>query len=128
MAVFRKSGTSKPDPEERVAQGFAQVGRGAQLRGHFQGRGILLVHGELSGVVDLQGDLIVGRDGRLNRIKARALRVRIEGQAEGRFRVDGPIEVARGAALSGEVEARQIQTSAGCSFTGTLRVAHPRRA
>ncbi len=127
MAVFRRQRRT-PRPAGAGAECFAQVGRGAQLRGQIHGAGILLVHGDLQGVVEIRGDLIVGQKGRLTRVRAKASRVRVEGQAEGWFRVDGPLEVARGAVLFGEVEARQIQTSAGCTFAGALRVAHARRS
>ncbi len=109
----------RPPPGD---EGFGQIGRGAELSGRLQGSGLVVVHGRVTGQIDVRGDLIVAAEGRLDGVKGRALRLRVEGFAEGELRVDGPVEVARGGTLHGQVVARRIQTSPGSVFAGALRV------
>ncbi len=106
--------------------GLAQVGRGAVVRGRLAGKGALLVHGTLRGEVSLEGDLVVAAGGHLGEGRVRAGRLRVEGRAEGAFRILGPLEITAGGEVRGEVEAARLDASPDGLLDARLRVGFPR--
>ncbi len=106
--------------------GLAQVGRGATVHGRLAGKGALLVHGTLRGEVDLDGELVVAADGRIEEGRVRAGRLRVEGSAHGAFRVLGPLEIVAGGAVRGEVEAARLDASPDGLLDAELRIGFPR--
>lgn len=124
--VLRRWRKSRPKPTATV--GFTQVGIGAQVKGRLQGSGLVLVHGSIKGRIDLTGELVVCRDGRLTQSKVRSVRIHVEGHAEGQFRIEQAVQVAPGGALFGIVDAREFQSSPGATFAGTVRIAPPSKS
>ncbi len=108
------------------AGGLAQVGRGATVRGRLAGKGALLVHGTLRGEVDLDGELVVAAGGRLTEGRVRAGRLRVEGRAEGTFRVLGPLEIVSGGEVLGEVEAARLDASPDGLLDAELKIGFAR--
>ena len=104
------------------AVGFAQLGRGATMRGEAQGSGLFVLHGAFDGSIDLHGDLIVAEGAEASLAEGRALRLRVEGRVRGSVRVQGGIEVSSGGKLAGTVEARALKTAPGGSCRGALRI------
>ncbi|RMG48629.1 MAG: polymer-forming cytoskeletal protein, partial [Acidobacteria bacterium] len=104
------------------AEGFLQVGRGASVAGRVTGRGVVLLHGRLSGEIALEGDLVIAPGGEASDLRGRLDRLRIEGRCRGSLTVTGPVELARGASFEGEVDAEQLETSEGARFEGVLRI------
>ena len=105
---------------ELPAGGITQVGRGARLDGTLRGPGVLLVHGTLCGTLDLEGDVIVGETGALERILGKAASLRVEGRVEGDFRVEGTLQIATGGSVGGAAQARRLETSPGSSLEAQL--------
>lgn len=102
--------------------GFAQLGRGATMRGEARGSGLFIVHGAFDGSIDLHGDLIVAEGAEASLTEGRALRLRVEGRVRGIVRVQGGIEISAGGRLAGEVEGRTLKTAPGGSCRGALRI------
>ncbi len=101
------------------------MGRGARLEGTLRGPGVLLVHGTLSGTLDLEGDVIVGETGTLERILGKASSLRVEGQVDGDFRVEGTLQIATGGRVGGAAQARRLETSPGSSLEAQIVVQPP---
>ncbi|UCF68875.1 MAG: polymer-forming cytoskeletal protein [Acidobacteriota bacterium] len=108
--------------EAGAAEGFFQLGRAARFQGRVLGSGMVLVHGQLGGVIALDGDLVFASDGRAAELTGRVERLRIEGRFHGSMKVAGAVELAREAVFEGEVEARRLETTEGSRFEGMLRI------
>jgi len=110
------------------APGLTQVGRGATVRGRLAGRGAVVVHGTFHGEADLEGELVVAAEGRVEEARVRAARLRVEGRAAGAFRVLGPLEIVAGGEVSGEVEAARLDASPEGILDAEVRIGfrHPR--
>lgn len=108
---------------EGPPQGLTQIGRGATVSGEMEGSGLLLVHGEVRGSLRLDGDLVVARGGKTRALRAKALALRVEGDAEGDFRVLGRVEVVSKARVAGSVSGRTLEMSAGAAIEGVVTVA-----
>lgn len=104
------------------APAYSQVGRGAAWTGRVAGSGMLIVLGEAATDLALGGEVIVGQAGRLTAAAARCTALRVEGRATGRFRVDGPVAVAPGGALSGAIEARRFEAAREARLDGRLEL------
>ncbi|MDH3284578.1 MAG: polymer-forming cytoskeletal protein [Acidobacteriota bacterium] len=111
---------------EATAEGFLQLGCRARFEGDLGGSGLVLIHGVLRGGIDLDGDLIVARDGRLSDARGRAVRLRVEGHAAGVLSVTEAVEVSSTGVLEGEVASSQLQASAGATIDARLRIGLPR--
>jgi cytoskeletal protein CcmA (bactofilin family) len=104
------------------APAYSQVGHGASWTGRVTGSGMLIVLGEASTDLVLGGEVVVGPAGRLTAAAGRCTALRVEGQAHGSFRVEGPVAVAPGGALTGSVSARRFEAARAAKLDGRLEV------
>ena len=81
---------------------------------------MLLVHGELSGTLDLGGDVIVGEKGSIVHVLGKSASLRVEGRVEGDFRVAGTLQIAAGGSVEGSVSAQRLECSQGSRLEAQL--------
>jgi cytoskeletal protein CcmA (bactofilin family) len=110
------------EPAAKPVAGLTQVGRQASVRGRMSGPGLLIAHGRLSGTIDLQGEMIVGPGGQLDSVRAKAERLRVEGVADGDFRIEHGLHVAESGRLTGNVTARTAVAAPGARLEATLQI------
>ncbi|HHN73814.1 MAG TPA: hypothetical protein ENK10_01150 [Acidobacteria bacterium] len=108
-------------------EGFFQVGKGARLTGRLAGRGAGVIHGEVQGVLELDGDLLVPTGGRFRFKAGRCQRLHLEGQGGGRLKVTGDAALATGSRFEGDLHAQTFEGAAGFAVEGEVRIAPPGR-
>ena len=106
----------------RNTPGLTQIGRGAVVSGTLEGPGPVIVHGTVHGRLRLAGELFVARGARVDGAGARVRRLRIEGHAEGDFRVEEALELGPEGHLAGSASARAIETAAGSSIDARITI------
>ncbi|GAB4225239.1 MAG: hypothetical protein Kow0062_27600 [Acidobacteriota bacterium] len=109
----------------RATPGLTQVGRGAVVTGSLEGPGPVIVHGTIHGRLRLTGELFVARGARVDGTGARVRRLRVEGWAEGDFRVEQDLELGPEGHLAGSATARALETAAGSSIDAKLTITKP---
>lgn len=92
-------------------EAFSQVGRGARIAGRLSGCGLLLVHGQVTGGVELEGDLLVAKGGNLEAAPAVAARLLVQGTARGEMFIRGPAELGEGGRLEGTLHADRFEAA-----------------
>lgn len=117
--AFGSTSGARPDGPP---QGLTQIGKGARVTGELEGSGLLLIHGEVSGSLRLEGDIVVAPGGRTRALRAKSSALRVEGAAEGDFRVLGRVEVVVGGNLTGSVAGRTLEMSAGAALEGVVTI------
>lgn len=107
---------------ESREDGLLQIGEAARLEGRVSGKGVALVHGELEGEIDLEGELFVAPEGRIDLRKGRVKQLHLEGRAAGRLLVEGPAELTETARLDAELAAIRLEAAAGARLDGELSI------
>lgn len=107
---------------ESREDGLLQIGQAARLEGRISGKGVALVHGELKGEIDLEGELFVAPEGKIDLRKGRVGQLHLEGRAAGRLLVEGPAELTETARLEAELAASRLDAAAGARLDGELSI------
>ena len=111
----RQTSDSKPRTATYIAAG-------SKVTGEITGSAEVLVDGVFQGRLNLESNVVVGREGRVNgEITARA--VRVEGKVTGDVRGHERVEVMSSGTLEGDISAARVVIAEGAFFKGKVEMA-----
>ncbi|WP_297193819.1 polymer-forming cytoskeletal protein [uncultured Campylobacter sp.] len=110
MAIFNKSNVDSGISETTV------ISSGARIEGQFYFNSILHLDGEISGVVQSQSVVIIGKTGTLKG-QLNAEKVVVNGIFEGELSADS-LEILAGGLVNGNISINQIAIENGGKFIG----------
>lgn len=119
--------TPRPRPRERQSQDAkprtaTYIAAGSKVTGEISGSAEVLVDGVFQGRLDLDSNVVVGREGRVKgEITARA--VRVEGKVAGDVRGHERVEVMASGTLEGDISASRVVIAEGAFFKGRVDMA-----
>lgn len=106
----------RPDSKQVDLNGF--LDSGSHLHGELRFDASFRVDGKLTGVVESQGDLIVGESGEIEG-EIQVGQVFISGTVRGRIRAVKKIQIAPGGKLFAEIDTPALVIEDGATFEGS---------
>jgi len=97
------------------------IAEGVEFKGQINSKGSLRVDGTLEGVIDVQGDLIIGPTGLLKG-EVRAGNIILAGKLEGNPTASGKVEITSTGQLNGDVKCSVIIIEEGGLLEGTTKM------
>ncbi len=108
-----------PDSKPRTA---TYIAAGSKVTGEISGSSEVLVDGVFQGRLDLDSNVVIGREGRVKgEITANA--VRVEGKVTGDVRGHERVEVMASGTLEGDISASRVVIAEGAFFKGKVEMA-----
>lgn len=133
MAIFNQkkpssspAATPRPRPMERQTgdtkpRTATYIAAGSKVTGEITGSSEVLVDGLFEGRLNLDSNVVVGREGRVTgEITARA--VRVEGKVVGDVRGHERVEVMASGTLEGDIAATRVVIAEGAFFKGKVEM------
>lgn len=123
MALFGKDqppprAANPPRPEVGVAKG-SHLGPGIEIDGTVTGRDDLFVEAAVRGKINLESDLRVGPNARIEAV-VHARNVVVEGTLVGDISADARVELTPSAKVDGNIKAPKIVVAEGAMFKGAV--------
>lgn len=97
------------------------LGKTSSLKGELNGVGIARVDGKFEGLVNVDGDLMVGPDGFLT-AEIRVTNATISGKVKGNIYATGKVELLASAVIIGDIAAKSIIIEEGARFNGRSQI------
>jgi len=97
------------------------IAEGVEFKGQIQSKGSIRVDGTVDGVIDVQGDLIIGPTGLLKG-EVRAGNIILAGKLEGNPTASGKVEITSTGQLSGDVKCSVIIIEEGGLLEGNTKM------
>jgi cytoskeletal protein CcmA (bactofilin family) len=104
---------SEPGPKSVITPDTA-------ITGEIHGQGDLLLEGQLTGNIDIDGLLFIGKKGSFKG-EAQVANMVIEGRAEGQLRVSTKIEIRSSGYILGNIVCQKIAIAEGAFFDGKIK-------
>jgi cytoskeletal protein CcmA (bactofilin family) len=98
----------------------ARIGSGARIRGRIHGDGDLVVEGQVDGEVAIRGDLTIAEGASITSEAVEAHAVTIAGTLEGGVAATGPVRLAPGSRVRGNLRGTAVTIDDGARFSGRL--------
>jgi cytoskeletal protein CcmA (bactofilin family) len=100
------------------------VGASVTLRGELTSAGNIQIDGEVTGNVTAQGDVTVGRTGRIKG-DISGLNIQISGQVHGKVQAEDKFELRYSGRLKGDVSCQAIEVHEGGYLLGKVVMSDP---
>jgi len=97
------------------------IAEGVEFKGQIQSKGSIRVDGTVDGVIDVQGDLIIGPTGLLKG-EVRAGNIILAGKLDGNPTVSGKVEITSTGQLNGDVKCSVIIIEEGGLLEGNTKM------
>ena len=105
--------------------GAVSIGPKIHIKGELIGNEDLTIHGQVEGMIRLQGHhLTIGPEAKV-KASIQAKSVKIDGTVEGKVSAAEKVALSHSGALTGDIEASRISISDGARFRGTVDMAAP---
>jgi cytoskeletal protein CcmA (bactofilin family) len=98
----------------------ARIGSGARIRGRVHGEGDLVIEGHVEGELAIRGDLTIAESASVTSEAVEAHAVTIAGSFEGDVSASGPVRVAMGARVRGNLRGTAVSIEDGAHYSGRL--------
>ncbi len=110
-----RSQTPAPDPNRSF------LGRSCSLQGEIRGAGSLECHGKITGLVEIEGEVFIGTEGKA-KAQLTARRIVINGRLEGDAIGSEKVEVGASGHVEGDVRAKAVLFAEGAFFEGNVEM------
>lgn len=100
------------------------IGPGTKLEGTLQATGIIRVDGFIQGKIATSGDIIVGKEGRVN-AEIEAENLVIIGEVTGNIVAKNTLEIKKGGFLRGDISAAKVIVEEDSFFDGKCSMPDP---
>jgi cytoskeletal protein CcmA (bactofilin family) len=111
-----------------AARDSATIGPSIRIDGDVRGEEDLLIEGEVTGTVQLQGNnLVIGSQGRV-KANVYAQSIEVEGQMDGDLCGSERVSIRKGARVTGNVTAPRVNIEDGAHFKGSVEMDVPQTA
>ncbi|TQR33684.1 hypothetical protein DMB92_02010 [Campylobacter sp. MIT 99-7217] len=114
MAIFNKSNINSSVSETTV------ISSGARIEGQFYFNSMLHLDGEISGVINSQSQVVIGKNGVLKG-QLNADKVIVSGVFEGELETN-VLEILEGGLVNGNIIIKQIAIESGGRFVGNSKL------
>ena len=115
--------TTPPQPAYRAAERSeakeSLIASDITIEGKIEGSGHVRIAGRFKGDVNVQGDLTVEKDAKLNG-GVRAKKVTLAGELEGNIEAASQVELQQGGVLVGDLKAGTLTVAAGSRMRGQV--------
>ena len=118
-SAARPSSTPPAMPAATGKSSF--LGSGCVFEGKFSGGGSFECRGEFEGVIDVEGDVVIGHGGSA-KAELNARRINIEGRLQGDVTGTEKVEVGTAGHVEGDVRAPAVQFAEGAFFEGNVEM------
>src|SRR3981081_1145161 len=98
----------------------ARIGTSARIRGRVHGEGDLVIEGHVEGELAIRGDLTIAEGASVTSKAVEAHAVTIAGTFEGDVTATGPVGVAAGAQVRGNLRGTAVSIEDGARYSGRL--------
>jgi cytoskeletal protein CcmA (bactofilin family) len=111
---------------QRITDSVAEPGLktvitpGTVISGEIRGQGDLLLEGQLTGNIDIDGLLFIGKKGSFKG-EAQIANMIIEGRVEGQIRATDKIEIRSSGHILGNIVCQKIAIAEGAFFDGKIK-------
>lgn len=119
--MFRRSGDGERSPQGARDRVDSILGEALSWKGSVSGAGGLRIDGSFDGDIELNGLVVIGREGRVTCKLIRALTVVISGSVRGDITADR-IELLATARVWGDVVTTSLSTEEGAFLRGQIRM------
>lgn len=114
--MFKKDNLEVPSDKVNTI-----IGKDTHFNGTINGKGLIRIDGGAEGVINNQGDIIVGESGRvLAEMKARS--ITIAGKYEGTLEAEGKLELKRTGRATGTFKANALVVEEGAVLSGKMEM------
>ena len=123
MALFTKD-TPAPRPQPRPndpqpSMDGTFLGPNVVIEGTVTGSGLVSIEGSVKGRIDLQSDLRIGTQARVE-ATVHARNVTVEGRLNGDVSADDRVELVASATVDGNIKAPKVVVAEGARFRGNV--------
>ena len=115
MAQARTTTTSRATDARE-----ARIGSSTHVRGRIRGEGSLVIEGHVEGDLAIQGDLTIAEGVSVKSEAVEAHAVTIAGALDGDVVATGPVRLAAGAQVSGNLRGSAVAIDDGARYSGRL--------
>lgn len=109
---------------DRASSAATLINDGCRITGTITGAGDFLVNGEIDGDCDLEGTVILAKNG-IWKGTIRAANVIVSGHVEGNIVAAGKVEITDTARISGTVAGEAIAVAEGAVVDGVMQTTGP---
>ena len=105
-------------------EGFSEkvntiIGKELKIKGEITGKGLIRIDGEAEGIIDNQGDVVIGEGGSV-KAKLKARNITIAGNYEGELEAEGRLELKKTANISGSYRVNGLLVEEGAVVNGSI--------
>ncbi len=97
------------------------IGLAVKVRGDFQGKGNIVIEGELEGSLKTEGALFAGEKSIII-ADIEAEEAKILGQVRGNIKLNGFLEIGAGAKIEGDIIAKHLAVAKGAAISGLIKI------
>ncbi len=97
------------------------IGKDTFFNGTINGKGLVRIDGEAEGIINNQGDVVVGEGGRVS-VEMKARNITIAGRFEGSLEAEGKLELKRTGNAVGTFKANALVVEEGAVLSGTMEM------
>lgn len=97
------------------------LGKTSSMKGELNGVGVSRVDGKFEGIVNIDGDLLVGPDGNLM-AEIKVINATVSGRIKGNIYAEGKVELLASAIVVGDISAKSIIIEEGARFNGRSQI------
>lgn len=117
MAMFQNDETTGEHEYEMTVEAETVIGSSVKLDGDFHSENDAVIHGHVSGKVEIGGDLTLGGTS-IVKANVAAANVVIAGTVQGNVSVRGKLTLLGTAHVSGDISAARLEISEGAMLNG----------
>lgn len=97
------------------------IGKETCFKGTIKAKGLIRIDGEMEGVIETQGDVVIGENGKVN-LELKARHVAIAGRFEGNLEAEGKLEIKSSGVIIGSVKTNGLLVDDGAVFSGSMEM------
>ena len=114
--MFKKDNLEVPSDKVNTI-----IGKDTHFNGTINGKGLIRIDGEAEGIINNQGDIVVGESGRVF-VEMKARNITIAGKYEGTLEAEGKLELKRTGRASGTFKANALLVEEGAVLSGKMEM------
>ncbi len=114
--MFKKDNLEVPSDKVNTI-----IGKDTHFNGTINGKGLIRIDGEAEGIINNQGDVVVGESGRVS-VEMKARNITIAGKYEGALEAEGKLELKRTGRAIGTFKANALLVEEGAVLSGKMEM------
>ncbi len=112
------------EAEETKKSAETIIGSALKVKGNFQGKGNIIVEGEVVGSLKTDNYVLIGDKAKIT-ANIEAQTSRISGVVEGSVTIDGHLEITASAKINGDIQCSSLSVEKGALLNGKCSMGQP---